>query len=113
MSNWRKVCEAVTEAGEKATARPWACDERRSDIDPQITHPATGDGLGAVYNPDSDGGGFDVPAWRDGAYLVLAANNADRLAAAFKQLAEAWEEHFEYRSCKDFPSELWKAVADA
>jgi hypothetical protein len=40
----------------------------------------------------------------------MLANERDRLVTVFRQLAHAWEEEFEYRSCKTFPDELWAAV---
>jgi hypothetical protein len=77
MEDWRRICEELIEAGEKATVRPWW------------------DHVGGVRGGDGDGDGV-IGAIDDSIhigsddkiYLLLAANNADRLARFVLLLAE-------------------------
>lgn len=68
MTTCQKVCEEIIEAGEKAAARPW---QNGYTIDGIFCHPYS------EYDVTFLG---EMKKLCDESFVILAANNADRLA---------------------------------
>lgn len=77
---WRKTCEEIIEAGEKATARPWY---------------ALQDDANGVAQASTQEWVCHGCTEEEQEYITIAANNADRLARMVKTLTDKLRDGFD------------------
>lgn len=94
-----QICKEIIEAGEKASQRPWKMSgEFKKSMSYKIHTPSGREWMigDAIYHEID----------RDAQYIVIAANNADKLARACLVMQEALEKYVEGPQYREVESVL-------
>jgi len=109
---WRKKCDEIEAAAEKAAARPWKRSRWTATAFPD-RDPPNYTGWAAVVGPKTDIHHHGVATSNDdAAYITIAANNADRLARTLCRLADEEPPVPEAGAMAAMIARLWEESAD-